>query len=218
MRIGICGGTFDPFHRGHLDPVLAARESMHWDRVIYIPAWRQPFKAERATSAAPHRFAMVALAIREHDALYVSPVELERAGVSYSVETLEELLRQHAGASFDWIIGDDNLNDLHRWKDPERLVALARFVVLSREVGNGGWGGGEKDGSASLTSGTRQASPFVRQQIESGRIVFAANATVPVSSTEIRKRVRAGEPVDAFVDPLVSRYIHHYALYKEGQP
>jgi nicotinate-nucleotide adenylyltransferase len=193
MKIGICGGTFDPFHRGHLDPVLAAREKMQWDRVLYIPAWRQPFKTDRDAAPGPHRFAMAALAIRDHDELYVSPIELERGGISYSVDTLEELHRQYEGASFDWIIGDDNLKDLDRWKDPERLFQLARFVVLSRHP----------------TPDTRHPA--------GANIVFAENKTVPVSSTEIRRRVRAGEPIDAFVDPLVSRYIHHYGLYKEGQ-
>jgi nicotinate-nucleotide adenylyltransferase len=193
MKIGIVGGTFDPFHRGHLDPVLAAREKLQWDRVLYIPAWRQPFKMDTDAAPGPHRFAMTALAIRDHDALYVSPIELERGGTSYSVDTLEELHRQYEGASFDWIIGDDNLKDLDRWKDPERLYKLARFVVL-----------------------TRHPTPESRIP-EKATIVFAENSTVPVSSTEIRRRVRAGEPIDAFVDPLVSRYIHHYGLYKEGQ-
>jgi nicotinate-nucleotide adenylyltransferase len=193
MRIGIVGGTFDPFHRGHLDPVLAAREKLQWDRVLYIPAWRQPFKMDLDTAPGPHRFAMTALAIRDHDALYVSPIELERGGISYSVDTLEELHRQYAGASFDLIIGDDNLADLGRWKDPERLRDLARFVVLTRN---------------SILDG---------RESYYGNLIFAHNTTVPVSSTEIRRCIRAGEPIDAFVDPLVSRYIHHYGLYKEGQ-
>ena len=198
MRIGICGGTFDPFHRGHLDPVLAARETMQWDRVIYVPAWRQPFKPERAIAAGPHRFAMAALAIREHAALFLSPIELERGAVSYSVDTLEALHHQYEGASFDWIIGDDNLPDLERWKDPQRLFALARFVVLRREESS--------------------PTPFLEQHIAAGRIVFAENNTVQVSSTEIRGRVRAGQTIDALVDPLVARYIHHYGLYNEAQP
>jgi len=136
---------------------------------------------------------MTALAIREHNLLYVSPIELDRGGISYSVDTLDELHRQYPGTSFDWIIGDDNLADLDRWKDTERLFKLARFVVLSR-----------------------QPTPDTRQP-PGASIVFAHNATVPISSTEIRRLVRSGEPIDAFVDPLVSRYIHHYGLYKEGQ-
>jgi cytidyltransferase-like protein len=246
MRIGICGGTFDPFHHGHLEPVLAVREEMEWDRVLYIPAWRQPFKKDRRITAGSHRFAMTALAIREHDSLFLSPIELERGGISYSVDTLEALHQQYEGASFDLIIGADNLADLHRWKNPERLFELARFVVLKRGVGGGVWGVGENPRSKSPTPKIGSREPGVgqepglsqflstsaerRQQTPDSssptphtlrptpRIVFAPNATVPVSSTEIRERVRAGQSIDAFVDPLVSRYIHHYGLYKEGQP
>jgi nicotinate-nucleotide adenylyltransferase len=198
MRIGICGGTFDPFHRGHLDPVLAARGTMQWDRILYIPAWRQPFKTDRATAAGAHRFAMTAMSIRDHDALYAEPLELERGGTSYSVDTLEALHREYAGSTFDWIIGDDNLADLERWKDPERMFTLARFVVLTRNA-------------------AQPDDPFLARHIAAGHIVFAANDTVAISSTEIRSLVRAGRPIDTLVDPLVSRYIHHYGLYKEGQ-
>ncbi len=186
MRIGVCGGTFDPFHRGHLEPVLAVRGTLGWDRVVYVPAAQQPFKSGRPAASGYHRFAMAQLATRGHDDIWVTSMELERAGTSYTVDTLEALHRQHPGAEFDWIIGDDNVADFDRWKAPERLLQLARFVVLSR-------------------SGVA-ADP---------RFTYAKNDVVTVSSTEIRRRVRAGEPIDAFVDPLVSRYIHHYGLYEE---
>ena len=188
MRIGICGGTFDPFHRGHLEPVLAARGTLGWDRIIYIPAAQQPFKPAQPAASGYHRFAMAQLATRGHDDVWVTPVELERGGTSYTVDTLEEMHRRNPEAQLDWIIGDDNVADFDRWKSPERLRELARFVVLTRT--------GAKDDP---------------------RFTYAKNEMVPVSSTEIRRRVRAGEPIDAFVDPLVSRYIHHYGLYKEDQ-
>jgi len=188
MRIAICGGTFDPFHRGHIEPLQAVRGRMQWDRIVYVPAWRQPFKADSATTSGYHRMAMVALAIRDDDALFVSPVELERGGTSYSVETLEAMHRLYPGSEFDWIIGDDNIAQFDRWKDPDRLLKLARFVVLTRSAA---------------------AAP-------DARFAYARNAAVPVSATDIRRRVRAGQPIDHLVDPLVSRYIHHYGLYKEG--
>jgi nicotinate-nucleotide adenylyltransferase len=218
MRIGICGGTFDPFHHGHLEPVLAVREEMEWDLVLYIPAWRQPFKKDRRITAGSHRFAMTALAIRDHDSLFLSPIELERGGISYSVDTLEALHQQYEGASFDLIIGADNLADLHRWKNPERLFELARFVVLKRGMGRGVWGVEKRKLSRVSSTIPDTSSPAPGTPQSTPRIIFAPNATVPVSSTEIRERVRAGQSIDAFVDPLVSRYIHHYGLYKEGQP
>jgi len=190
MRIGICGGTFDPFHHGHLHPVLAARETMEWDRIIYVPAFRQPFKTERDTASGLDRFAMAVLATEEHDEVCVSKLELERGEISYSVDTLEALQGEYRDAQFDWIIGDDNLAELHNWRNIDRIFELAGFVVLTR-------------GRAE-----------VPESLKNRAIRFARNATVPVSSTEIRRRIRAGEPIDDLVDPRVARYIHHYRLYE----
>src|SRR5256885_14259225 len=108
MKIGICGGTFDPFHRGHLDPILAARETMEWDQVLYVPAFVQPFKQDREATSGHHRFAMVSLVTLGFDDLFASPLELERGAVSYAVDTLEELRSAHPEATLDWIVGDDN--------------------------------------------------------------------------------------------------------------
>ena len=196
MNIGVCGGTFDPFHRGHLEPVLAIRGEMQWDRVIYVPAWRQPFKADRSTTSGYHRFTMAVLATRHDDTIYVSPLELERGGISYTVETLQELHEIFPDATFDWILGEDNVSQLLDWKHPDRLFALARFVVLAR--------------------GGPAPSPELAARVAAGRLVCAQNESVLISSTDIRKRVRAGESIDEFVDPAVSRYIHHYGLYKEA--
>ncbi len=194
MNIGVCGGTFDPFHRGHLDPVLAIRSEMSWDRVMYIPAWQQPFKADRPTASGYHRFSMAVLATHNDDSLFVSPIELERGGTSYTVDTMQTLQKMYPGATFDWIIGDHNTAQLNSWKDPEQLFKLARFVVLVR--------------------GGPAPAPDLAKRVAAGRIVYAQNEAVLISATDIRNRVRAGQPIDAFVDPQVSRYIHHYGLYK----
>lgn len=203
MRVGICGGTFDPFHRGHLDPVLAVCGTLAWDRIVYIPAYRQPFKANHASASGFHRFAMAVLATEEHAPMFVSPMELERGAISYTVDTLEALRAEHPGDTLDWIIGDDNLAALGDWRNLPRIFELANFVVLTR-------------GNASLPPEFESRLRAPHERGTHGHIVFAHNATVPVSSTEIRNRVRAGQPIDAFVDPRVSRYIQRNRLYQEA--
>ncbi|HEX9984287.1 MAG TPA: nicotinate (nicotinamide) nucleotide adenylyltransferase [Thermoanaerobaculia bacterium] len=205
MRIGICGGTFDPFHRGHLDPVLAVRDAMQWTRILYIPAFQQPFKAGLEHVSGYHRFAMAVLATEALDAIHVSPLELERGAISYTVDTLEELRMMYPAATLDWIIGDDNLAKLTEWRALDRILELANFAVLTRLATHP---------AVPAALAHRVIQPDQRKQ--AGSIVFARNATVPVSSTEIRGKIRAGEPVGQLVDGRVSRYIHHYGLYKEG--
>jgi nicotinate-nucleotide adenylyltransferase len=176
---------------------------MQWQRVLYIVAYRQPFKTARSTASGYDRFAMAVLATESHDALFVSHMELDRGAISYSVDTLEELRAMHAEATLDWIIGDDNLADLHAWRSLDRIFELANFAVLTR-------------GNAQLPDAlcARIAAPESRPR--NGAICFVRNPTVPISATEIRTRVRARQPIDELVDPRVSRYIHHYRLYEEA--
>jgi len=202
MNIGICGGTFDPFHRGHIDTVAAACETLRWDRILYIPAYRQPFKTDREHAAGPHRFAMAVLATLEREEMFVLPIELERGAVSYTVDTLEELRKTYVNDTLDWIIGEDNLAQLEEWKSIDRIFELANFCVLRRSTV-----------PAEMNARVAEASARPRN----GAIIFTENPLVPVSSTEIRRRVRARESIDDLVDPRVARYIHHYGLYRKEQ-
>lgn len=195
MRIGICGGTFDPFHCGHLEPILAARDRMRWDRVLYIPAFMQPFKQDRQTASGYHRFAMTVLGIEDQAGFIADPRELERGSISYTVDTLRELHAEHPGATFDWIIGDDNLEKLLDWKSIDTIFELANFVVLTRGAVSG-------------------VPPQLQSRTE--KFTFAQNPTIPISSTEIRGRLAAGEPIDDLVPPRVSRYIQHNGLYRKA--
>lgn len=207
MRIALCGGTFDPFHRGHLEPVLAVRDAMAWDRIVYVPAAQQPFKREQRTASAYHRFAMAVLATMDVPAVTVSPRELERAGISYTVDTLEEARAEWPDATLDWVIGDDNLASLLSWKAIGRILELANFAVLAR-AGEGA--------ATALPADLRSRLSDAGGRGRCGAIVFAENRTVEVSATEIRRRLSAGESVDALVAPAVSRYIEHYGLYRKG--
>jgi nicotinate-nucleotide adenylyltransferase len=145
---------------------------------------------------------MAAIATMGDARLFVSDIELERHEVSYTVDTLEQLREEHRDDTLDWVIGDDNLAKLLEWKSIDRIFELANFAVLTR--------GGEAP-PPSLASRVTEA----KARPTHGSIVFAGNATVPVSSTEIRRRIGAGEAIDDLVDPRVSRYIHHYGLYRK---
>jgi nicotinate-nucleotide adenylyltransferase len=178
---------------------------MRWDRILYIPAFRQPFKADREHASGHHRFAMTILGTLERDELFVLTTELDRGSISFTVDTLEELRTAYTDATLDWIIGDDNLAQLLQWKSIDRILELANFCVLTRN-------GGE---ALPLVLRQRVASADTRPSC--GAVVFAENPTVTVSSTEIRTRVAAGESIDGLVDPRISRYIHHYGLYRKEQ-
>lgn len=204
MRFGICGGTFDPFHNGHLDPLLGEFGRMQWSKLIFVPANMQPFKLGQEITSPFHRFAMAVLATNGDDRLLVSPMELERSGVSYTVDTLDELRRQYPEARFDWVIGDDNLHDLMRWKRVDRLFELANVLVLTRN-------GGAKTPEA-LCDRICQVS----ERGIAGSIVFAANETVHLSATAIRGLVANGERITGMVDPQVEDYINRNGLYRNS--
>lgn len=212
MKIGICGGTFDPFHRGHLEPVLAVRGLLEWDRLIYVPAYRQPFKSREQFASGYHRFTMTVLATESIETIFVSAQELDRGEISYTVETLEVLRAQYPEATLDWIIGDDNLAQLEKWKRIGRIFELANFVVLTRHAG-----------PTLSRPGPTESRTYVQSRISGpvargthGSVVFAENTAVPVSSTEIRRKIRSGEPIGGLVDPRVSQYIEHNRLYREA--
>jgi nicotinate-nucleotide adenylyltransferase len=201
-RIAICGGTFDPIHRGHVEPVMSVFQQAGWLRVIFIPAYQQPFKTDRSITSAFHRFAMVVLATQENERLEVDPIELERGAVSYTVDTLEQLHARYRNAIFDWIIGDDNLNELAGWKNLQRIFDLANFAVLHR-------------------SGNRSLSPALATRVLSvadhprkGAIIFLNNPVVPISATEIRRKLANGEDVRGLLHPSVELYLRRHHLYQ----
>lgn len=202
MRVALCGGTFDPMHRGHIEPLLEAARPMGWDQIVFIPAAQQPFKVGRTRTSAWHRWAMAALATSGDEKLRLSSIELERGEISYTVDTLEVLREAQPDTVFDWVIGDDNLELLPKWRNLDRIFELANFALLRRE--------GEEV-PAALQG--RLAEPASRPR--HGRIIAVDNARIDVSSTEIRRRVAAGEPIAGMVVPAVEAYIGKYRLYRE---
>jgi nicotinate-nucleotide adenylyltransferase len=200
-RYGLCGGTFDPIHRGHVEPVMSVFQAAGWARVFFIPALSQPFKTDREAVSPFHRFAMAVLATEDDERTEVLPVDLERRQITYTVDTLETLRSRYRDAAFDWVIGDDNLKTLEEWRNIDRIFQLANFVVLNR---------------SGLTSVPPPLIARVRPLTDrphSGAIMFLNNPQVPISSTDVRTRLRAGADISGLVHPRVERYIHRYRLY-----
>jgi nicotinate-nucleotide adenylyltransferase len=201
-RVAIYGGTFDPIHRGHIEALDAVFDGMGWSLVILMPARVQPFKLDHHAASPFDRHAMAVLATHDDPRFEVSKLELERDSVSYTVDTLEALHREHPDRSLEWVIGDDNLAMLQEWKALDRILELANFVVLAR------------DGSTTLPESlaSRVTTPEARGA--SGAIVFAGNPRIEVSATDIRRRVAAGEHFEDFVDRRVAEYISRNGLYQ----
>ena len=199
-RIGILGGTFDPIHLGHLEAASAAARALSLDRVLLLPSRLPPHRSAEPRASVFHRFAMAALAAAERG-MSVSDLELLREGPSYTALTLEALQREgYAPARVFFITGSDAFAEVATWHDYPRILQLANFVVVSRP-------------------GAPRASELIpkldsRDNNPTRPTVHSVEADTPdVSSTEIRRRVGAGESLDGLVPSSVAGHIRRHHLY-----
>lgn len=202
MNLGLFGGTFDPPHRGHLSAAQAVRDRFALDRVDLVPACRPPHKPGRPLSSSYHRFAMTVLAVLGEDRLAASPLELDRGGVSYAIDTLREARRAAPESRIFFVLGTDQFAEIGSWREPGAIVGDFDLIVLERP-------------GTSFEEASRGLPGFVEEAARAGRIHPAAIDPVDVSSTMIRNQVRAGEPIADRVPPRVEQYIHAHGLYRE---
>ena len=188
-RLGILGGTFDPVHCGHLLLARYVLEALDLDRVLFVPAAEPPHKSEIPTPPE-HRWRMVRAAVEGHDRLEASDLELRRPGVSYTVDTLRRLRDEGPDDERFLIIGADNVPELESWHDPEGILALATVIA-----------------------GSRVEAEALPDGAFSDRVERVDTPVFDISSTEIRRRVRAGLPVRCLVPDAVDRYIADHGLY-----
>lgn len=191
MRLGIFGGSFDPPHTGHLLAAVDAYEALSLDKLIFVPTATQPLKAANPAGASPaDRLAMVRLMAVDDARFEVSEAEIDRGGLSYMVDTLEELAAGWPGSDLFLIVGMDAMATFDRWKQPARIRELATLAVLTRN-----------DDSAEN-----------RFEIV-GEMIAVGTRRVDVSSSEIRDRLSRGKSIRGFVAESVEAYISAANLY-----
>jgi nicotinate-nucleotide adenylyltransferase len=199
-KIGVLGGTFDPIHLGHLIVAEDIRQKLGLGEVLFVPAGRPwlKLKEEKPISAAEHRLAMVRLAVASNPYFKVSTLEIDRPGLSYSIDTILELkAKLGAGAGIYFIVGPDALAELPRWKDPGRLIEICQVVGIGRP------------GHAQTDLHTLESSISGVSQ----RIMLVDVPRIDISATEIRKRVAQGLSIRYLVSEAVEKYIAEHRLY-----
>jgi nicotinate-nucleotide adenylyltransferase len=203
VRVGLFGGTFDPPHNGHLLAASDAFEALGLDRLVWVPAAQQPLKIGVQSATADDRLAMVRLATAGDSRFAVDPIEIERAGLSFTVDTLEALAREHPGDRLVLLVGADVVTTFGKWRSPRRIAELAQLAIMHRAVEGGTVEKAAVAGAIRAVTGGDLPAPVV---LETRR--------VDISSTEIRERVLAGRSLHGFVPDAVARYISEHALYR----
>ncbi len=197
-RIGIYGGSFDPVHYGHLLLAESCREQVPLDEVWWVPNQCSPFKQDQKPAAPSHRRTMLELATGGHDAFRVEPIEIEREGVSYTVETLEELSKRHPAYRWFLLMGSDSLAGFPAWRSPDRILELATLVAVTRP--------------ATAVSGNAPSSPTATKlDVPHRRVEMPL---VGISSTDLRARVAAGRSIRYQTPSAVEAYIRQHGLYR----
>jgi nicotinate-nucleotide adenylyltransferase len=201
VRVGIYGGVFNPPHNGHLIAAQEAYWQLNLDVVVWVPVGDAPHRQIEDDPGAEARFEMVELATAADERFRVSRIELERAGPSYTVDTLRQLREREPEAQFFLIIGGDQALALPKWREPEEILDLATIAVFER--GNN----------------TRNAIGVTLARMRGAdRLCFLDMPRVDISSTDVRRRARKGNPIRYLVPDKVANFIGAQSLYGATEP
>ena len=189
MRIGMLGGSFDPPHVGHLLIAVDAFEALALDKLFFIPASIQPLKVGQAGAPAHDRVEMVRRLVGDDPRFGVDTIEVDRPGLSYSVDTVVAYADRYPDAERFFLVGADVMQSFDAWREPDRIMRLAQIVMV------------------------RRGGPMTVELAGEG-IRELTTRSIDVSSTEIRARIRAGQSINGFVPPAVAAYIAEAGLYR----
>jgi nicotinate-nucleotide adenylyltransferase len=201
MRLGIFGGSFDPVHYGHLLLAESCREQCQLEEVWWVPTASAPHKRHLPAASARHRTEMLQLALGGHDAMHVSLLEIERSGVSYTVDTLTAIRAARPDAELFLLLGADALADLPHWREPDRICALAIPVAVRRA------------GSADPCYEPLRAV-VTPQRLAVFQQYQVTMPLVGLASSDIRARVAQGSSIRFRTPRAVEKYIQTHGLYR----
>ena len=200
MRVGVLGGTFDPPHLGHLILAQEAYQALGLAQVLFVPAGEPWRKAGRELSPREHRLAMVRLAVAGNPRFSVSTIEVDRAGPSYTAETMAELGEQFGPETeLFFIMGADALADFPHWHEPLRILQLARLAVAERSPLGG--------------EGFEEGLPEELAEALRERVVWLPMPLIAISASAARERVRQELSIRYWVPEAVEEYIRRHCLY-----
>jgi nicotinate-nucleotide adenylyltransferase len=189
-RVGIMGGTFDPIHHGHLGAASEVAAEFDLDEVVFVPTGAPWQKADREVSPAEHRYLMTVIATASNPRFTVSRVDIDRAGPTYTIDTIRDLAALRLGAELFFITGADVIEQILSWKDAAEALRLARFIGV-----------------------TRPGYELSDAHLPSDSVTLVDVPAMAISSSDCRTRVRAGHPVWYLVPDGVVQYITKHGLY-----
>jgi nicotinate-nucleotide adenylyltransferase len=193
MKIALFGGSFNPPHIGHLIVIESVRDALQFDKVLFIPSAQTQNKQNMMLAPATTRFAMTQLSIESNSAFEVSDIEIQRKGISYTIDTINEIAGKFPHASLSLIIGADNLLEFETWKSPDDICLKTELIVMTRPG-------------------------FDVHAVDSKLLRVAKFVNVPsigISSTDIRRRIKLGRSIQYLVPKKVHDYIRGRHLYRE---
>lgn len=189
-RVGLFGGSFDPVHKGHIRLALLAKKEFRLNKVIFIPAYKPPHKAHKVLTSPSHRLKMLLLAVKKYPSLSVSSVELDRKKAVYTYQTLEHFSRACPKCDLFFIVGSDSLAEMDNWKKPAKILELSRLIV-----------------------GRRRNAAAPASKLGHERVFVLSGQIPPASSSEIRKKIKAGQPYKTMLPTTVHKHIKKHGLY-----
>lgn len=216
-KIGIFGGTFNPIHYGHLRVAEEVRERLDLEKVLFIPSSNPPLKVEDLADAA-HRYEMTRLSLETNPFFEISDIECRRSGKSYTVDTLVTLRGTYPATEFYFILGIDSFLDIPMWYQPERLMELTNFVVVSRPgfcfTSLSTMTAAREDVLSGLDAGKLDIH---KTNLQNGKEVILLKVTpIGISSTTMRRLIRGGASIKYLLPENAESYIIANKLYSEG--